>query len=516
MEVDAEGTGEPHRQTVYLVGDGAATDTDPERPTGGRLRPLSGQGVPRRHGRSSAPRSSVTATTRSARSSGSGPRERAAGARRRSRRRATTASRRPSHPTRSGRGSSGSRRGSTRTRAGSTSTTARWRRARRTSASELSEGRELFGEGTVDDWRAAAAGLSDRARHGAVKSAAVPRSTSSASGPVRRLVRALPPLVGWLPGCCGRAAGAGGARLRHRLPAARASDRRDPPQGPQQHRDAPARATSAARGRSAATAGGHDALHPDLGSEADFDAMVAAARRGGGRARARLRDPVLARPPVARRASGVVPPPPRRHAQVRREPAQALPGHPQRRLGHRRAGGALARALRRRARLVRARDPRLPGRQPAHEADAVLGVADRRGARRLPRGRLPRRGVHAARADDDAREDRLRPVVHVLHVEEHEGRARRVRRAGALVVGVLPAEHVAEHARHPPRVPPGGRAPGLRGAARARRHPVAELRDLLRATRPARTSRCARAARSTSTPRSTRSRSARSRGRCCR
>ena len=33
-------------------------------------------------------------------------------------------------------------------------------------------------------------------------------------------------------------------------------------------------------------------------------------------------------------------------------------------------------------------------------------------------------------ADDDAREDRLRPVVHVLHLEEHEGRARRVRRAG--------------------------------------------------------------------------------------
>ena len=59
------------------------------------------------------------------------------------------------------------------------------------------------------------------------------------------------------------------------------------------------------------------------------------------RDRAGLRDPVLARPPVAARAPRVVPAPPRRHAEVRREPAQALPGHLQRQLGH----AAVARAV---------------------------------------------------------------------------------------------------------------------------------------------------------------------------
>ena len=42
-------------------------------------------------------------------------------------------------------------------------------------------------------------------------------------------------------------------------------------------------------------------------------------------------------------------------------------------------------------------DHRVPRRQPAHEAGSVLGVADRRGAPRPPRGDLPGRGVHAAR-----------------------------------------------------------------------------------------------------------------------
>ena len=64
-------------------------------------------------------------------------------------------------------------------------------------------------------------------------------------------------------------------------------------------------------------------------------------REGGRRDRARLRDPVLAGPPVADGASRVVQPPPGRDAQVRREPAEALPGHLQRQL---RVGG-LARAL---------------------------------------------------------------------------------------------------------------------------------------------------------------------------
>ena len=67
-------------------------------------------------------------------------------------------------------------------------------------------------------------------------------------------------------------------------------------------------------------------------------ALTARGARARDRHRARLRDPVLGRPPVADRAPRVVSPPARRHAQVRREPAQALPGHLQRQLGLARTG----------------------------------------------------------------------------------------------------------------------------------------------------------------------------------
>ena len=98
--------------------------------------------------------------------------------------------------------------------------------------------------------------------------------------------------------------------------------------------------------------------------------------RARARDRARLRDPVLARPPLARRAPGVVQPAAGRDAQVRREPAQALPGHLQRQLRLPRLAWVVGGAARRRPPLVPARRARVPGRQPAHEVGAVLGVAD--------------------------------------------------------------------------------------------------------------------------------------------
>ena len=78
--------------------------------------------------------------------------------------------------------------------------------------------------------------------------------------------------------------------------------------------------------------GGHDAIHPDLGT---LDDVRRARRRGPPRRRRdlpRLRDPVLGRPPVAHRPPRVVQPPPGRDAEVRREPAQEVPGHLQRQL----------------------------------------------------------------------------------------------------------------------------------------------------------------------------------------
>ena len=92
--------------------------------------------------------------------------------------------------------------------------------------------------------------------------------------------------------------------------------------------------------------GGHDAIHPELGTLADFDALVAAARELG--LEIALDFAIQCSPdhPVADRAPGVVQPPARRDAQVRREPAQEVPGHLQRQLRLARTGRGSGTALR--------------------------------------------------------------------------------------------------------------------------------------------------------------------------
>ena len=68
---------------------------------------------------------------------------------------------------------------------------------------------------------------------------------------------------------------------------------------------------------------------------------------------------------------------------------------------------------------------------PHTKPTRVLGVADPGGAPQASGGAVPRRGVHAPVADDDAREARVRAELHVLHVEEHEERAAGVHAAAA-------------------------------------------------------------------------------------
>ncbi len=203
--------------------------------------------------------------------------------------------------------------------------------------------------------------------------------------------------------------------------------------------------------------------------------------RGRDRDRARLRDPVLPRPPLAEASTrtGSTGGPTARSSTPRTRPS--VPGHLQRQLRHRGLARALERAPRRRAALGRSGRHGVPRRQPAHEADRLLGVADRRGAGGPSRDGLPGRGVHAPGADGDAREGRLQPVLHVLHVAQHEGRADRVHDAADAVgaAAVLPPELLRQHARHPPRLPRAGRPAGLRGAARAGRDALAGLRHLL-------------------------------------
>ena len=292
--------------------------------------------------------------------------------------------------------------------------------------------------------------------------------------------------------------------LRHRLSPPHPPHRAELPQGPQQqHRPA-----TGGRRLPLGRRGGGGRPHRDPPRSRHPRRLRPLRRRGraaGARGRPRLRAPVQPRPPLGDRAPGVVQPPRRRQHPLRGEPPQALPGHLPARLRQRGSRRPLARAARRAALLDRARRPGVPGRQSAHQTVRLLGVADRRRPSRAPRRRVPGRGLHPPGGDAAAGQARLQPVLHVLHLAQHQDRAERVPhralpdRAGRLV----PAQLLGQHPRHPARVPAAGRPGGLPGA----RHPGGADRPLLgdvqrlralRATSPSR-----RAARSTPTPRST-------------
>ena len=345
-------------------------------------------------------------------------------------------------------------------------------------AGELAEGEALFGAGDPEAWRAAADALGSEDRHGAARSDPLPVEVERARARAGAWYELFPRSWGGLRGV----AEVVPALAEHGFDVLYL-----PPIHPigvtnRKGRNNTERAASGDVGSPwaiGAAEGGHDAIDPALGDEDDLAAPRRGAPRARDGARARPRAAGLARPPVAPGASRVVPAPARRLAQVRGEPAEALSGHPQLRLGHDGPEGAVGGVPRRRAAVVRGRRHGVPGRQPAHEADPVLGVADRRRPQAPSRDDLSLRGVHAAGADDAPREGGLLAVLHVLHLEEHEAGARRARRAAARVVAVPAAEPLAEHPGHPPRDAPAGRAPRLRVQARPRRDPLAELRHLL-------------------------------------
>ena len=149
-------------------------------------------------------------------------------------------------------------------------------------AGELSEAEALFGPGELDAWREAAR-EAGRRRTGTARRRWTSRSRSTSSGCARASApgTSSSPQLGRFQGRPEGAAAAGRARLRRRLPAADPPDRR--------RRTARAattpcrrrRAIRAARGRSAGKEGGHDAIHPELGTLKDFDNLVAAARKAG-------------------------------------------------------------------------------------------------------------------------------------------------------------------------------------------------------------------------------------------
>ncbi len=120
--------------------------------------------------------------------------------------------------------------------------------------------------------------------------------------------------------------------------------------------------------------GGHDTVHPDLGHDRRLRRVRPAGRRAGPRGGPRPRAAGCPRPPVGDVAPRVVHHPRRRHDRLRGEPPEEVPGHlpdqlrqrPRRHLQRGAPGGAA---------LDVARGPHLPGRQPAHQARAVLAVA---------------------------------------------------------------------------------------------------------------------------------------------
>ena len=124
--------------------------------------------------------------------------------------------------------------------------------------------------------------------------------------------------------------------------------------------------------------------------------------------------------------------------------------------------------------LDRRRRHDLPRRQPAHQGVRVLGVGDRHDPPRAPRDDLPRRGVHPAPGDGAAGQDRLQPVVHVLHVAPVVvGAAQYFEDLADAHRRLLPAQRLAEHARHPHRAAADRRPGDVRQPGRPGRHAVA-------------------------------------------
>ena len=259
-----------------------------------------------------------------------------------------------------------------------------------------------------------------------------------------------------------------------------------------------------------AAEGGHDAIHPDLGTLDDLRALVAARRRARHRGRARPRLPVLARPPLGHRAPRVVP---------RTGPTARSSTPRTRRSGTRTSTRSTSRP--RTGARCGTRSPTVidfwidqgvrifrvdnPHTKPFAFWEWLIAEVHAR----HPDVDLPRRGVHPAQGDAPPGQGRLHPVLHLLHL------AQLARRAGRVLHRADHGPSVREYFRpnfwpNTPDIltglPADRRPPGVHRPARAGGHAVAELRHLRPGLRAGRERAGARpAARSTSTRRSTRS-----------
>ena len=130
--------------------------------------------------------------------------------------------------------------------------------------------------------------------------------------------------------------------------------------------------------------GGHTAIHPDLGTLEDFRRFVKAAHEHGMEVAIDFAIQCSPDHPWLKEHPNWFVRPSRRINQVRREPAQEVPGYRQHRLLLRRARCGLGGVARRRAVLGRTGRQDLPRRQPAYQARPILGMDDPRGPGATP------------------------------------------------------------------------------------------------------------------------------------
>ena len=290
-----------------------------------------------------------------------------------------------------------------------------------------------------------------RTRSGSTASARCSRPGTSSSR-ARRAPRsartATPVRHGTFATAAERLPGRRGDGLRRALPAADPPDRQDQPQGPQQHAGRRGRTTSARRGRSARTRAATTRSTRELGTLEDFREFVAAAARA--RAwRSRWTWRCSARPTTrgspthpewfTTRADGTIAyaeNPPKKYQDIYplnfdNDP-KGLRDEVLRVVLHWVEQGV---------KIFRVDNPHT---KPLNFWQWLIWQGQ--GGR--PGRAVPGRGVHPAGDDARARQDRLHPVVHVLHLAHHGlGDARSTARSWSAVDRLDAAELLAEHAR---------------------------------------------------------------------
>ena len=245
---------------------------------------------------------------------------------------------------------------------------------------------------------------------------------------LRRLVRDLSALAGHrpdpqrdVPRSRGAPAGDRGDGLRHAVHDAHPPDRDDQAQGAQQQPGRRPERSRAARTPSAASAGGHEAIAPELGTLDDFLHFQDAARAARPGAGAGLRHQLLARPPVghtstrtgsitARTAPSNTPKTRPRSTRTSTRSTSARPTG--RTCGPRCAMSSCCGPSA--ACACSGSTIRTPSRSPSGSGSSA------RSQSRLPGHHLPGRGVHAAQDDEGAGQARLHPELYVLHLAQHE------------------------------------------------------------------------------------------------